>query len=193
MIDLHAPYGTRPYRIPLASMILLAVMALLLGGDAFASDMFRLREPGETLPKFELFDLNGKKHSLDPAALKKPTILFFWSVYCPVCKEAIPGMLELFKDWKEQGVDVWAINVDGDRFSNAVVSFSKDMSSDFKVLYDRLEGEYLVAADPLGVSKTPTLYLSNAKGKIVLRQVIEVDYKEVATTLESLFNDPIIH
>jgi len=172
----------------LGAAILFSAVFFSLSSVCSAAEMFRLREPGEMLPEIELFDLNGDKHSLKLDDIEAPTIIFFWSVYCPVCKEAIPGMLKLYQNCKEQGLDldVWAVNVDGDRFSNAVVSFSKEMTKSFTVLYDRLEGDFLVAADPLGVSKTPTLYLADSDGRIVLRQVVQVDYEAVDKTLKSL-------
>ena len=112
-------------------------------------------------------------------------LLFFWSVYCPNCKDAMPGLVELASGAAGEQVEVWAINVDGERFSNAVKVYVRDMQLPFTCVYDRLEGEYLVAADPLGVSKTPTLYLAGRDGRILLRQVIQIDTRAVATALQA--------
>jgi len=148
-------------------------------------EAFRLREVGEFLPVVTLEDLAGEGHALGtPGA--GPSVLFFWSVFCPNCKEAIPGLVELHKAWGGRGLQVWAINVDGDRFSNAVQSYVREMDLPFPVVYDRLEGELLVAADPLGVTKTPTLYLAGPDGRIALRQVIEMDFAPVAQALERI-------
>jgi len=68
-----------------------------------------------------------------------------------------------------------------------VRSYVRDVELPFPVVYDRLDGDYLVAADPLGVAKTPTLYLAGADGRIALRQVIEVDFEAVALALGKLF------
>lgn len=157
-------------------------------GAAVAADppgMFQLREPGETLPAMTLNDMEGVPHSLDPATAGRPVLLFFWSVYCPNCKEAMPALVELATGAAGDKVLVWAINVDGERFSNAVKVYVRDMELPFPTVYDRLEGEYLVAADPLGVSKTPTLYLADQSGTILLRQVIEIDTRAVVAALQA--------
>lgn len=162
-------------------------LALCTGSGAFEGegDAFRLREAGEALPAVVLEDLAGASHALGGSG-PGPALLFFWSVFCPNCKEVMPDLAQLQRDWAGRGLRIWAINVDGDRFSNAVRSYVRDVELPFPVLYDRLEGEYLVAADPLGVSKTPTLYLAGADGRIALRQVIEVDFEALALALGKL-------
>lgn len=164
-----------------------AVVAICLAAPAAAEEpeVFRLREPGEPLPVVSLQDLSGAEHVLGTPG-PGPSLLFFWSVFCPNCKEAIPGLVALHEAWAERGLRVWAINVDGDRFSNAVQAYVRDLELPFPVVYDRLEGELLVAADPLGVAKTPTLYLAGADGRIALRQVIEMDFVPVARALDQL-------
>lgn len=164
-------------------------LALCLGAWSGAfegeGDAFRLREPGEALPQVALEDLSGERHALGDSGAG-PALWFFWSVFCPNCKEVMPDLAQLQRDWGSRGLRIWAINVDGDRFSNAVRSYVRDVELPFPVVYDRLEGEYLVAADPLGVAKTPTLYLAGADGRIALRQVIEVDFEAVALALGKL-------
>ncbi len=168
-----------------AAALLLAGLALACLAPVAAAEMFQLREPGEPLPSLTLNDMDGVPHTLDPASAGRPVLLFFWSVYCPNCKDAMPGLVELASGAAGEQVEVWAINVDGERFSNAVKVYVRDMQLPFTCVYDRLEGEYLVAADPLGVSKTPTLYLAGRDGRILLRQVIQIDTRAVATALQA--------
>ena len=166
-----------------AAAVLLTTLLWLMP-SAGAAEMFKLREPGEPLPKITLNDTSGQPQTLDPATLGRPVLLFFWSVYCPNCKEAMPGLME-FTSAAAGSAEVWAVNVDGERFSNAVQVYVRDMELPFPTVYDRLEGEYLVAADPLGVSRTPTLYVAGADGKILLRQVVEIDLKAVSEVLQN--------
>jgi len=162
-----------------------AALAAATGAWGAEPDAFRLREPGEKLPAITLQDLGGVDHLLGPEG-RGPCLLFFWSVFCPNCKEAIPGLVELYRAWGDRGLTVWAVNVDGDRFSNAVQAYLREAELPFPVVYDRLEGDVLLAADPLGVTKTPTLYLAKMDGEIALRQVIEIDFPEVARVLADL-------
>ncbi|MBI5017001.1 MAG: TlpA family protein disulfide reductase [Deltaproteobacteria bacterium] len=173
--------GTRMERAGMRAWM--AGLLLLLGGAIAAAAP--LPGPGDRLPDVVLQDLTGGDHELAAALGKGPVVVFFWSVYCPNCKEAMPGLVGLHRKWRERGLTVWAVNVDGDRFSNAVRAYVSDMELPFPVLYDRLEGDLLVAADPLGVSKTPTLFLADGDGRILLRQTVEVDYEALATAVAS--------
>ncbi len=164
--------------------ILLGVLGVVGVGEA-STAVFRLRDPGEPLPGVTLEDLEGRPHEL-AVPPGRPVLLFFWSVYCPNCKEAVPALVEVLRRHQGRELLVWAVNVDGDRFSNAVRAFVRDSELPFPVVYDRLEGEYLVIADPLGVSKTPTLYVAGADGKIVHRQVIEIDFEGLDRALADL-------
>ena len=106
--------------------------------------------------------------------------LLFWSAFCPNCHEVIP---EVEQFAKKNNLCFWAVNVDGEQFSNAVDAYLKNNKLDLPTVYDRLEGEYLVAADPLGVSKTPTLYLADAQGRVILRQAVKIDLEAARAAL----------
>ncbi len=150
-----------------------------------AAPPFRLLEPGAPAPAFSLKGLDGEPHEVGSGAAG-PELLFFWSVYCPNCKEAMPGLVDLYRRWAPRGLRVWAINVDGERFSNAVRAYVRGMDLPFPVLYDRLEGDLLVAADPLGVTKTPTLYLLDPEGRVLLHQAVRLEYDVVEQALADL-------
>lgn len=143
-----------------------------------SSGTLHLLAPGSRLPSMVLQDRLGARHDIAVSA-GGPVVLYFWSVFCPNCKEAFPALISFYGKWKDKGLTLWAVNVDGDRFSNAVAAFLDEAELPFPVAFDRLEGENLVAADPLGVSKTPTLYLADAQGKVLLRQAIDLDFGAV--------------
>ncbi len=161
-----------------------AVAAVAVGvvGAAGEQPTFRLLDPGTRIPSFTLEDLAGREHRLG-AAGGGPELLLFWSVFCPNCKEIMPEVAGLHREWVGRGLATWAINVDGDRFSNAVGAYLQEADLPFPVVYDRLDGEVLVAADPLGVTKTPTLYVADAQGHVVLRQAVEIDLDAVREAL----------
>jgi peroxiredoxin len=146
--------------------------------------MFQLRNPGESLPGMTLYDLEGQPHVLHSDVEAGPVLLFFWSVYCPNCKEALPDLVALHHSENGAGLKIWAVNVDGERFSNGVRAFVRDAELPFPGLCDRLEGEYLVAADPLGISKTPSMYLAGRGGTILDCQIIELDFGRLREALK---------
>lgn len=130
---------------------------------------------------------DGVKHDISRSAEPgTPVCIYFWSVFCSNCKDAMPLLFELESKHKGKGLAIWAVNVDGDRFTNAVDAYLKDAELPFPVVYDRLEGQYLVAADPLGVSKTPTLLIIGADGVVKLRQEVVIDLPAVEKTVSEL-------
>jgi thiol-disulfide isomerase/thioredoxin len=44
----------------------------------------------------------------------KPTILVFWATWCPYCKKLLPGIAELDKKYRDQGLKVLAVNIKED-------------------------------------------------------------------------------
>ncbi len=160
------------------------LVGLLTAGTVSAGvGGYRLLSPGDPVPALALDDLDGNRLRLEPGQ-DRAVLLYFWSVYCPNCKEAMPGLVSLTQEWQPKGLRVWAVNVDGARFSNAVVAYAREMDLPFPVVFDRLEGEYLVAADPLGVTKTPTAYLVGPDGRVAARQVVRLDFGALAAVLE---------
>lgn len=163
----------------------LALLTARAGADQPPEGMFVPLKPGEPLPCMELRDRAGNVHDVSRAEeggrpAPGPVVLLFWSAFCPNCLEVIP---EVARFAETNNLCFWAVNVDGEQFSNAVDAYLKNNKLDLPTVYDRLEGEYLVAADPLGVSKTPTLYLADARGRVVLHQVVEIDLDAARTAL----------
>ncbi len=65
---------------------------------------------GDTAPDFQLAGLNGEQLKL--ADLHgQPTVLIFWTAWCPVCKEEAPHFNALAAKYEPQGVRVVGINI----------------------------------------------------------------------------------
>jgi thiol-disulfide isomerase/thioredoxin len=167
------------------------ISVALLATPALSADvpegMFVPIEVGQPLPSIILPDLAGVKNDISRSEVEGgPLAIYFWSVFCSNCKEAIPDLIKINEEWKDLGLTIWAVNVDGKRFTNAVESFLAKAQLPFHVVFDSLHGEYLLAADPLGVDKTPTLYIADKNGIVVERQEITVNVESARKTLGSL-------
>lgn len=174
-------------RIPALTALLVCIAMAVGAAAAIASEGSGPGFPGARPPSMILAEPEGPKHDISKSKNGTgPVAIYFWSVFCSNCKEAMPLLLELDARWSAKGLTIWAVNVDGDRFSNAVVSFLKTANLPFTAVYDRLEGDMLVAADPLAVSKTPTLIILDRGGEIKLRQEIAVDLPAVEKTVSEL-------
>jgi thiol-disulfide isomerase/thioredoxin len=119
--------------------------------------------PGEKAASFTLSDLDGKRHAYRPA--DGPALLVFWSAFCPLCREVARPIDEASRRTGGEVRVVW-VNLDGKRFSNAVRSFSKEVSISSPVLLDEIRDDLFVGCDPYGIDKTPTAVLVGADGKV---------------------------
>ncbi|MEK6696665.1 MAG: TlpA disulfide reductase family protein [Candidatus Deferrimicrobiota bacterium] len=146
----------------------LLFMFFIAGAPAVAAtETQKLRtlvHPGEKAPGFSLKDVDGKGVTFRPGH-GKAALIVFWSVFCPMCREMMPG-IERFAARHGKAVRVIAVNLDGKRFSNAVRAWIKEISPHFPVGLDEIRDDFFIASDPYGVEKTPTAALVDGTGLV---------------------------
>lgn len=158
-------------RIPSARALLsvLAASGMLLVSFSIPSaaedgivSLRPLVQPGERAPSFTLDRLDGRPFAF-VSGDGTPTLLVFWSAFCPLCRELTPELVALSKR-HGNSIRFLSVNLDGNRFRNAVRSFVEDHEIPFPVLLDDIRGDFFIASDPYGVSKTPTAVLVDSGG-----------------------------
>ena len=141
---------------------------------------------GSTLPKADLdgreaiaFDakgMDGKIYNL--ASLKgKPVLLDFWATWCVPCRQAMPAVEKLVRDFKEQGLVVLAVSTGEQRAD--VEAFLKKTPVPYPVLL----GSESKIADSYHVGGFPTFVMIGRDGKIVAHQIGyngEADLRDMA-------------
>lgn len=110
-------------------------------------------------PDFKLMDLKGKEVSLSDFK-GKPLILFFWTTWCPFCREEFPVLIDSYNDVKKKGVDILAIDIGEPK--ERVEKFTVNLDIPFPILLDSAS-TVAYAYDLLGV---PTFILIDSQGKI---------------------------
>ena len=162
---------------PKAAVVAIAFsIAILATPCSFAesevpSPLRSIITPGETAPGFTLKDLDGKSVTFRPAS-GKPTLLIFWSVFCPLCKDLTPSTSAIAAN-NRKWLNVIGVNLDGKRFTNAVRTFLKEYGMAFPVGLDDIRNDLFIASDPYGVEKTPTAVLVGGNGKVYRVYVAE--------------------
>lgn len=65
---------------------------------------------GSLAPDFELTRVDGTKVTLEELR-GNPSVLVFWTAWCPSCEEEAPHINKLAADYEERGVRVLGINI----------------------------------------------------------------------------------
>jgi thiol-disulfide isomerase/thioredoxin len=150
-----------------AAILSAAALASLALAAAFAAETKGLRPligVSEKAPAFSLKDLDGKTVSFRPGN-GKPTLIVFWSVFCPLCRELAPSLNEIDRR-HGRNLRIVGVNLDGKRFSNAIRKFIDEYGIAFPVGLDAVVDDFFVASDPYGVEKTPTAVVVNGEGSV---------------------------
>jgi peroxiredoxin len=112
-------------------------------------------------PDFRLKDLSGNEFLLSSYRGKEAVVLFFWTTWCPYCREALKDLEEQYLNLAKDGVVVLTVNV-GER-KNRVAGFMKKRKLSFRVLLDT---DY-IAADKYELMGVPSYFLINKNGRII--------------------------
>jgi thiol-disulfide isomerase/thioredoxin len=114
----------------------------------------------EIAPPLQAQDLLGKPVNKDNWA-GKVVIVNFWATWCPPCREEIPELLELKKEYKDR-LEIVGISEDDDP-PESVVKFAKQKGMTYPIVMATQE---LIDAYG-GVPALPTSFLIDTQGRVV--------------------------
>ena len=91
--------------------IFFTLLLFILSLPTFAIPLNNVDKNGNvTLPNIELIDQYGKKHNLSDYR-GKVVMINFWVSWCSDCKEEIPKVVELYKEYGENKKDLIILGV----------------------------------------------------------------------------------
>jgi len=113
-------------------------------------------------PNFSLQDQSGRMVKLS-SLQGKVVVLNFWATWCLPCIKEIPGLNELYSNYRDRGVEIVGISTDETGWK-AVEPFMKEHKIDYGVVVDngKVSEKYLLRGLPLTV-------VIDRKGKIASR------------------------
>jgi peroxiredoxin len=122
-----------------------------------------LAAEGELAPDFTLSKIDGGEVTLSELR-GKVVILDFWATWCPPCVKGIPEFVELYNEYKAQGLDVIGLSLD--RGPSPVKKFVVKNNVNYPVVMaDRK------VSDAYRPAYIPTTYIIDREGKIVSKVV----------------------
>jgi thiol-disulfide isomerase/thioredoxin len=105
------------------------------------------------------------------SALKgKVVFLNFWATWCGPCRLEMPSMENLYSRFKDQGLEILAVNSGEGR--NDVASFMKSNKLNFPAALD----ESGAISRQYGVQAIPTTFIIDREGEIISRVVGSLDW-----------------
>lgn len=136
-------------------------------------------------PPFELPDLNGQTHRLADYR-GKVVFLNFWASFCDPCREEMPSMERLVRQYEPQGMVMIAISHDTKK--EAVEQFMKQFLPSERSAMTTLWDPTISTASKYGTELIPETYIIDRHGRIVARFVSAYDWTrpEVKQLIEAL-------
>jgi len=115
-------------------------------------------------PDFRLQDLKQGTVTLSSYEGNQPVILFFWTTWCPYCRQELKKLNSLYPQLAKDGWELLAINIQEPSYR--VENFTQSFNLSFKVLLDKeaaVSGSY-------GIFGVPTYVFINKQGYISLEE-----------------------
>lgn len=143
-------------------------------------DKVKILKENSAAPDFELVDLQGETHRLSDYK-GKGVFLNFWGTWCPPCEREMPAMDRQYKVYKDQGVEMLAVNIAQSEFE--VEKFISNLGVNFPVVIDKtrsVQKAYNVGA------ALPATVLVTPEGKVKRIITGEMSEKDIAAYMESI-------
>ncbi|HSB45679.1 MAG TPA: TlpA disulfide reductase family protein [Nitrospira sp.] len=112
-----------------------AIFAAVFSIVWMQSDKYEPLEVGKEAPDFALTDLNDKPIRLSDFR-GKVVFLNFWATWCKPCREEMPSMEILNKNFEKDGLVILAVSIDRVTTTKDIPPFVKGMNLTFPVLID---------------------------------------------------------
>ena len=108
------------------------------------------------------------------------TIINFWATDCPGCIKEMPGLTDIYNQFKGQGLQIIAVSMSYDP-PNQVLNFTQKNKIPFPVVLD-VDGQ--IARSFEHIRLTPTSILIDKNGKIIDKVIGELDFNKLNALLK---------
>jgi peroxiredoxin len=148
---------------------------------AFVAVLLFLSLQTNSVKNLNLITISGEKIT-SQQLLGKITLINFWATDCPGCINEMPGLIETYNQYKDQGLEVIAVAMYYDPPSR-VISFTKNNNLPFPVVLDTNK-EIINKFN--NVKLTPTSIILDKNGYVINTIIGEIDFNEFNKNLINL-------
>jgi peroxiredoxin len=117
---------------------------------------------GKTAPPFSLASTGSERYSLQEGLAGGPVLATFFKVNCPTCQYTLPFLERLYRQFRDKGVQVWAIAQNETHDSR---QFAKEYGLTFPILID--DYPYAVSR-AYRLEYVPTIFFITPDGHIAV-------------------------
>lgn len=147
--------------------------------SSMTKDKHNILKVGDDAPDFALVDLNGEKHQLSEYK-GQGVFLNFWGTWCAPCKKEMPAMGRQYEVYKDQGVQILAVNIAESDLK--VQRFADQYGMVFPTLIDKTKS----VMQTYNVKPLPTTLLINPDGQIVKIITGEMSEEDIKGYMEQI-------
>ena len=148
---------------------------------AFVAVLLFLSLQTNSVKNLNLITISGEKIT-SQQLLGKITLINFWATDCPGCINEMPGLIETYNQYKDQGLEVIAVAMYYDPPSR-VISFTKNNNLPFPVVLDTNK-EIINKFN--NVKLTPTSIILDKNGYVINTIIGEIDFNDFNKNLINL-------
>ncbi|MDY6864246.1 MAG: TlpA disulfide reductase family protein [Thermodesulfobacteriota bacterium] len=138
---------------------------------------------GGDIPSFSLESLQGERLKLSDLK-DRVTIVDFWATWCPPCRDLIPNLSGLYKEYQSKGVNIIGIAV-----SSGSVKKIRNFVKRFKITYPILIGSKGEYKNFGSIRALPTVFILNQNGEIHKKYVGYVEKKCLDREIKKLLEE----
>ncbi len=160
--------NTKSHRIPLtvAAIAAVVLMGAVVNAVNAQGDVEK-REIGDTAPQISVTEwVQGGPLKLDSNQDDAVYLIEFWATWCPPCRQSIPHLNDIYKKYKDRGLQVLAIsNEEADHVADFVKSQGDKMTYPVAIDGNGTMIENYMAA--FGQDGIPHVFLVDSEAKFV--------------------------
>jgi thiol-disulfide isomerase/thioredoxin len=132
------------------------------------------QKPMALFANVKVVDVDGNKRVMSEWVGKQPVVVNFWGTWCPPCRREIPGLIKLYSEYRDKGVEIVSLAIERNAGPQQVKEFGQKagmkwvmaMSNDVAIQAFHMTGS------------VPTTIFYDASGKEVSRHVGARSYED---------------
>lgn len=157
-----------------------AVLAIALLIGLFAINWFN-NSGQQAMPAVTFTDIDQQQHTLEQYK-GKPILVIFWATDCPGCIAETPDLIALHETYSDQGLTMIAVAMAHDSVKH-INAMRRDRQLPYTITWD---ADSSIAQAFNNVRVTPTHFLINPKGEIVMRKIGELRIARLHNMLQDM-------